>query len=205
MQYYPEMYVRTSYGVAQEEVARALIRVQEQKLKAEIEIQTQEVKEMRRADLREQSKLQTMMLMKKPDGVLVLQKQRFGTPLAGELPIRNFKAELLLPVDEKEKRGYGIVEISFLYRNLRNVKLRFWQSKLGDSAYVRKAFKREGIGFGYSCSLEQWIQDELVQMAINDMCVRYLPWRCGWFKEGEEWKYATKPEECWMEVIRWMS
>ena len=59
-------------------------------MKAEIEIQTQEVKEMRRADLREQSKLQTMMLMKKPDGVLVLQKQRFGTPLAGELANSQF-------------------------------------------------------------------------------------------------------------------
>ena len=34
MQYYPEMYVRTSYGVAQEEVARAPIRVQEQKIES---------------------------------------------------------------------------------------------------------------------------------------------------------------------------
>jgi len=185
------------------EVARTNIRLHEHALRNQMDIEKKTREEMAKADIRSARDLQQTKIFMSGSGQLIFTKERFGSSIKGALPIDDFSAVCLVPMGNPELWIYRL-SFTFLSGHGKNVSIWIPGERVADETFVKRAFARCGISFGFSKMKEKEVLAGIILIAINIAKDIELPPMRGWYHVGSNVDYAFITEECWKGVEKWM-
>lgn len=175
------------------------LEVQKKAQFADIERVNEKEKAEMRLDLQAKQNYQQMLILEDSDGSLIVQHKLFGKNLSGKLPIR-----------VESVRGYchmGDIQASVWLAIIRKengeAATLFWDSNRMENRFVRRAFEREGVYFGFSEKKEAFVRRQILLTLMAKGQVYEIPDKHGWYQEGNEWKYAFPEMITWREVAKW--
>ena len=186
---------------------KEIIKVQAEEVKSGIKIQTKYTQEdiktegvIKRskalADVSSKKEMQKTTLSFTTENDVILQKECFGEPIKGRLPIKILRAILFHHYDDMERK--------VLYIRIKpdggEETVLYWDVQKNENRWIKKVFETNGIYFGFGEKKETEIKRKLLLTVLNKAERMVLAERHGWYKEGEKWQYAFPEELTWREV-----
>lgn len=169
------------------------------KKKTEEEIKTEETakREMNRADIASGKALQRMRVIIEANGGISVKKQQFGSDISGKMEFRISDCKRICCLDNNKS---PVLYVRFLEKE--SISDMYLSIQRLDDRTVNRAFIKAGISFGFSHDKEKRCRLELVGEIMKIAPIICIPLSHGWYRDGNNIRYAYPEDMTWEEVDR---